>query len=388
MNYEYSSEQKTSFQAFAKLCNEQIAPKAKDMDKGEYKHVVDLLRENLKRLADFGYLGLRYPEKWGGTNRPYAEAVIYMEELCHACPSTFLSAGASSGLCGIPILTFGTEEQKGKYLPSLISAKIIGSLGLTEPACGTDLSSIKTKARKKDGKWILNGTKSFITNAPICDIAVVLSKIYEGEAEQGTGLFIVERGMTGFSTSAPMEKMGYHGSPTGELIFEDCALPLSALLGEEGQGFAQAMRTLEFGRIGMASGAVGIARACFDEAVKYSKEREAFGHKICKFQEVSFKIADMKMLIDTGQLLARYAAWLMDINDPEGDVLSRCAKVFATEAATKISSWALQIHGGYGYLSEFPIERLYREAKLGEIGEGTNEIQRVLIARDCLERWG
>jgi alkylation response protein AidB-like acyl-CoA dehydrogenase len=387
MNYEYSAEMNASLEAFAKLCREQIAPHAQELDHAPFDRAVTLFRENLKRLAEFGYLGLQYPEAYGGSARTSVEAVAFHEELTRACASTFLSAGASVGLCGSSLLHFASEAQKNKYAPALVRAEIIGCLGLTEPDCGTDLFSIRARAERRGDGWLLNGAKMFITNAPICDIAIVLAKIVENGQEQGTALFLVERGAKGFSTGKPLEKMGYRGSPTGELIFEDCLLPADALIGEPGRGYAHVMRVLAGGRVGMAASAVGLARACFDEAVKYANQRKAFGHKIIRFQEVSFKLADMKMLIDTGALLARRAAWLLDINDPEADPVGRCAKVFATEAATKISSWAVQIHGGYGYLTEFPVERLYREAKLGEIGEGTNEIQRVMIAQDCLARW-
>ena len=387
MNFDYSPEQIEGLEAFSKLCAERIAPFAKEMDQAPFPVTVARLRENLARLAEFGYLGLTHPTQDGGGGRTHVESVAYMEILCRACPSTFLSAGASVGLFGTPIRVFGTEAQKKKFVPALISGKLIGSLGLTEPDCGTDLLSIKTRARKEGGRWILNGSKTFITNAPICDAALVLAKIFSDGQEQGTGLFLVERGAPGFSTSGPLEKMGYHGSPTGELIFDDCSIPEDAIVGEPGKGMAAAMRALDFGRVGMSAGAVGIAQACIELSIKYANERKAFGQKIFKFQEVGFKIADMRMLIDAGQNLTAYAAWLLDLHDPQADAVGRCAKVFTTEAATKISSWAVQIHGGYGYMSDYAVERLYREAKLGEIGEGTNEIHRVLIAKDCLERW-
>jgi alkylation response protein AidB-like acyl-CoA dehydrogenase len=387
MNFEYSPKVKSSLQAFVRLCKEQIAPRAAELDQKPHDEAVALLRQNLKRLADFGYLGLQFPEAFGGSARPHVETVPFHEELTRACPATFLSAGASVGLCGGGVLLFGSETQKAKYLPALARGEMIGCLGLTEPDCGTDLFAIRTRAERRADGWALNGTKMFITNAPICDIAVVLAKIVENGQEQGTGLFVVERGAKGFSTGAPLSKMGYRGSPTGELIFEDCALPADALLGPAGRGYAQALKILAGGRVGIAASAVGLCQACMDQAVKYANERKAFGHKIIRFQEVSFKIADMKMMIDTAGLLVRRAAWLLDNNDRDADAVGRCAKVMATEAATKISSWAVQIHGGYGYLTEFPVERLYRDAKLGEIGEGTNEIQRVMIAQDCLERW-
>ena len=394
MNFEYTDEQNAGFQAFARLCKDKIAPRAAELDRCAYDRAVAILRENFAVLAGFGYLGLGFPKELGGAGLPMCEAVVYMEELGRACASTFLSTGASMGLCGGPLLRLGTAAQKAKYLPRLMAGTSIGSLGLTEPGCGTDLLSIKTRARRDPGSgggrgdgWVINGAKALITNAPICDVAVVLARL-EGGADEGMAMFVVERGTAGFSTGAPLSKMGYHGSPTGELVFDDCRLGADAVVGEAGQGFYQAMAVLEHGRAGISAGAVGLAQACCDEAVKYAREREAFGKAIYKFQEVSYKAADMKMLIDTGRLLTRQAAWLADTGAANAGIMASCAKVFTTEAAVKAASWAVQIHGGYGYLADYPVERLYRDAKLGEIGEGTNEIQRVLIARDCLARWG
>jgi alkylation response protein AidB-like acyl-CoA dehydrogenase len=387
MNFEYTADQQIGFKAFAKLCRDKIAPHAKEMDQGDAATVEARLRANLKLLGDFGYLGLQYPAEYGGQARPFVEAVVYHDELTRACPSTLLSAGASIGLGGGSIRKYASAEQKAHWLPELAAGRVIGALGLTEPDCGSDLPAIRTRAAETADGWIINGTKTLITNAPICDFAVVLAKLGKEGAEQGTGLFLVPRGTAGFTTSAPLAKMGYRGSPTGELILEDCRAPREALLGEKGHGLGQALKVLHGGRVGIASSAMGLAQACFDEAVKYANQRKTFGRKIIKYQEVSHKIADMKMLLDAGRLLVARAAWLMDIGDPEAEVVGQCAKVMASEAATKIAGWALQIHGGYGYLAEFPIERLYREAKLGEIGEGTNEIHRLAIARDCITRW-
>jgi len=292
------------------------------------------------------------------------------------------------GLCGIPIAIFGTEEQKKKYIPGLITTDLVGCFGLTEPEAGSDAISIKTTATKKGKNWVLNGTKTFITNGSICDVAVVMAKTDPtGGKGRNVSSFIVEKGTKGFSAGKPMDKMGYRGSPTAELIFEECEVPGENLLGTENEGFIQAMKTLEYGRIGMAMVCLGVSMACMEESIKYAKERVQFGRPISKFQMVSFKIADMKLLTDVSRLLIYKAAWLKEIGDPGAATAASIAKLVTSETSTQISSMAVQIHGGYGYIKEYRVERLYRDAKLGEIGEGTSEIQRVLIARDVLAKY-
>ncbi|NLH48702.1 MAG: acyl-CoA dehydrogenase [Myxococcales bacterium] len=387
MNFDYTPAMNADLKAFAKFCREQIAPHAMELDQMPAERAQALLRENLQKLAAGGFLGRQYPTAFGGQGQPSVETVALQEELAQACPATFLSASVSVDICGAALLAYGSGAQKDRYLTALAQAQKIGCFALTEPEGGTDLHAVQTRAEPTADGWVINGTKSFITNAPIADFAILLAKIVRDGKEDGTGLFVVDRDTPGFSRGEPLKKMGYRGSPTGELRFADCRVPADALLGEAGKGHDQAMKVLVGSRIGFAAGAIGLARTCFDEATKYAHRRKAFGHKIISFQEVGFKLADMKMLIDTATLLVRRAAWLLDNRDPEADPVGRCAKVFATEAATKISSWAVQVHGGNGYLSEFPVERLYRDARLGEIGEGTNEIQRVMIAKDCLSRW-
>jgi alkylation response protein AidB-like acyl-CoA dehydrogenase len=283
---------------------------------------------------------------------------------------------------------FGTEGQKQKYLPGIIKGDIIGCFGLTEPEAGSDAASISTTAVKKGDSWVLNGTKTFITNAPIADVALIFA--YNDKSKgPGSGVtsFIVDTKTPGFSIGKPFDKMGFRGSPTSEIFLDDCEVPESAVLGEVGKGFIQAMKTLEYGRIGMALASLGIATACLEISNKYSKERKAFGKPINRYQEISFKLADMMIMSDVSRLMIYKAAWAKQVNDPEATILASCAKVFATESATQISSLAVQVHGGYGYIKEYPVERLYRDAKLGEIGEGTSEIQRVLIAQSLLTKY-
>jgi butyryl-CoA dehydrogenase len=283
---------------------------------------------------------------------------------------------------------FGNEDQKQKYLPGIIKGDIVGCFGLTEPEAGSDAAAIRTSAVKKGGEWVLNGTKTFITNGPIADVALIMA-YNDKEAGPGGGVtaFLVDRNAPGFSVGKAFDKLGFRGSPTSELVLEDCVVPESAVLGNVGHGFIQAMQTLEFGRIGMATVALGIAVACMDEANRYSKERKAFGKPINRYQEISFKLADMMIMTDISRLLIYRAAWAKEAKDPESAVIASCAKLFASESATQIASMAVQVYGGYGYIKDFAVERLYRDAKLGEIGEGTSEIQRVLIAKSILARF-
>ncbi|MFW5862532.1 MAG: acyl-CoA dehydrogenase family protein, partial [Spirochaetota bacterium] len=300
----------------------------------------------------------------------------------------FLSAGASCGLFGVPLRMFGSDAQKAQYLPGIIKGELIGSFGLTEPEAGSDAASIRTTAVKKGDSWILNGTKTFITNGPIADVCLVMAyNDKEAGPAAGVTAFLVDKDSPGFSVGKNFDKLGFKGSPTSEIVLEDCEVSEDAVLGETGRGFIQAMQTLEFGRIGMATVSLGIAVACMQEAAKYASERKAFGRLINRYQEISFKLADMMIMTDISRLLIYRACWAKETGNHESAVLASCAKLFASESATQISSWALQVHGGYGYIKEFPIERLYRDAKLGEIGEGTSEIQRVLIAKDVLSKY-
>jgi butyryl-CoA dehydrogenase len=285
MNYDMTPEQISIKENFAKFCAKEIEPRAQVLDKATHEEVDKLIKENIKMLADIGYLGMSHEEAYGGTNLDLISQAIAGEEVAKACASTFLSCGASSGLFGVPVRLFGTDAQKKKYLPGIIKGEIFGCFGLTEPEAGSDAASIKTNAVKKGDTWVLNGTKTFITNATIADVALVFA-YNDREKGPGAGVtcFLVDRGTKGFSVSKPFDKMGFRGSPTAELIFEDCEVPESAVLGQVGRGFIQAMQTLEYGRIGMATVCLGIAAKCLDVANKYSKERKAFGKPTNRFQ--------------------------------------------------------------------------------------------------------
>ncbi|MCE5266077.1 MAG: acyl-CoA dehydrogenase family protein [Deltaproteobacteria bacterium] len=388
MDYDLTPEQLSIKENFTKFCTKEIEPRAQMLDQASHEEVAVLIRENIKMLAGIGYLGIGHEEAYGGMNLDLISQAVAGEAVAAACASTFLSCGASCGLFGVPLKMFGTDAQKEKYLPGIIRGELIGCFGLTEPEAGSDAASIKTTAVKKRDRWVLNGTKTFITNATIADVALIFA-YNDREKGPGAGVtcFLVERGTPGFSAGKPFDKMGFRGSPTAELIFDDCELPESAVLGVVGNGFIQAMQTLEYGRIGMATVCLGIAAKCLEHANRYSKERKAFGKPINRFQEISFKLADMAILSDVARLLIYKAAWAKETKNPESAVLASVAKLWASEAATQISSMAVQVFGGYGYMKDFPVERLYRDAKLGEIGEGTSEIQRVLIAKDLIRRY-
>lgn len=387
MNYSLNDVQKSIKDNLSTFCNKELAPRAPLLDTSSHEEVQVLIKENIKKLATIGYLGMPHEEKYGGTNLDLLSQAIAGEEVARTCASTFLSAGASNGLFGMPLKMFGTDQQKDKYLPGIIKGELIGSFGLTEPEAGTDAAAIKTTAVKKGNEWIINGSKTFITNAPITDVCLVMA-YNDKAAGPGSGVtaFLVERDTPGFVVGKPFDKLGFRGSPTAEIFLEDCKVPQSAVLGQVGAGFIQAMQTLEYGRIGMATVSLGIAVACMDASNAYSKERKAFGKPINRYQEISFKLADMMIMTDIARMLIQKAAWAKEVKDPESAIFASCAKLFASESATKIASMAIQVYGGYGYIKEFPVERLYRDAKLGEIGEGTSEIQRVLIAKSILNK--
>jgi len=388
MDFELTDEQESIKENFDKFSKNEIAPNAETLDQASKEDVIQLIKGNIQKLADIGFLGLLHEEEFGGSDIDLISFVVAGEPISKACASTYLSAGASSVLFGIPLKLFGSKEQKEKYMKGIIDSSIIGCFGLTEPESGSDAAGIRTTAVKNGDKWILNGSKTLITNAPFADLALIMA-YNDRDSGPGSGVtaFIVPSDTPGFSTGKPFDKMGYRGSPTGEIFLEDCELSDDAVLGKVGMGFKQAMQTLEYGRIGMATVSLGIGMACMEEANRYAGERKAFGKYINRFQNISFKLADMMILTDLSRLLIYKAAWAKDNNYSEASVLASCAKLFSSEAATQISNWALQIYGGYGYIKGYDVERLYRDAKLGDIGEGTSEIQRSLIARSILENY-
>ena len=365
--------------AFDMFCRERIAPRAKAVDDSGV-----IPQQTWADLKEMGYFRMHYPESAGGLDINWVVRSMMQESLAKACAATFLSTGASIGLCGAPLFYFGTDQQKERWFKPLLNAEKIGCFGLTEPDAGTDAAAIRMSAKKTATGWVLNGEKALITNAPVADVAVVMAVTDREAGVGGVTMFVVDLNSVGVTRSAPYEKMGLRGSATGSLTFADVAVGDDAVVGELGQGFIQAMQTLELGRIGMCHFAIGIADAAYDAARAYAGSRKAFGKPIARLQAVHFKIADMKVELDGARLMARKVAWMRD-QGQDVSVLASVAKTYATEMAVRVTDAAVQIHGGWGYTHDFVVERLYRDARLGPIGEGTSEIQRELIARSLLD---
>lgn len=353
----------------------EIAPKAHETDQ-EAKFQI----ETFKKLGKLGYLGLPIGEEYGGAGADYRSYVIAVEEIGRACGSTGLSYAAHVSLGTNPIYKFGTEEQKKKFLPKLCSGEYIGCWALTEPGTGSDASSQKTTAKLVGDHWVLNGTKQFITNATDADVAVIMAMTDVSLGRKGISSFIVEKGTPGYSVSKVEKKLGMRGSPTASLTFEDCKIPAGNIIGAEGEGYKQALMTLEGGRLSIGALALGIAQAALDAALVYAKQREAFGQPIGKFQMIQSYLADMSTYVSAARLMLYHAAWMKD-HGKRVTLEGSQAKLYASEIASKVCNLCVQIHGGYGYIVDFPAERFLRDAKLCEIGEGTSEIQRLLIAR-------
>ncbi len=339
--------------------------------------------EIVKKLGPLGFLGVLVPEDYGGAGLDYVSYALIVEELNRGDASVGITMWAHNSLCTNHIALFGSPAQKQTYLPRLASGAVLGAWGLTEPGSGSDAAALRTRAVERDGAWVLNGTKAFITNASVGEIAVVLARTDAEKKSRGISAFILERGMPGFSAGTPYRKLGLHASDTAELVLEDARVPAANLLGARGAGFAQAMTVLEGGRIAMAAMAVGIAQAAVDQAVRYMKQRSAFGKTLAEFNGLQGMLADLVTEVEVARLLTLRAAWLKDQGRPAMHAAAM-AKLFASETAMKAATQAVQIHGGAGYIAEFPVERIFRDAKLTEIGEGTSEIQRLVIAREIL----
>ncbi len=340
--------------------------------------------EIVGKLGPLGFLGVLVPEEYGGAGLDYVSYALIVEELNRGDASVGITMWAHNSLCANHILSFASPTQKTKYLPPLARGEVLGAWGLTEPGSGSDAAALRTRAELRDGVWVLNGSKAFITNASVGRTAVVMARTDPEKKSKGISAFILEKGLPGFSAGRPYRKLGLHASDTAELIFEDARVPAENLLGERGQGFVQAMQVLEGGRIAMAAMAVGIAQAALDQAAKYMKQRTAFGRTLAEFNGLQGMVAEMATDVEVARLLTLRAAYLKDQGRPAMHAAAM-AKLFASEAAMKAASRAVQIHGGAGYITEFPVERIFRDAKLTEIGEGTSEIQRLVIARDILQ---
>ncbi len=335
------------------------------------------------RMGELGILGMLVPEKWGGAGLGYAEYVTAIIELSKVDPSIGLSMAAHNSLCTNHILTFGNDRQKEHYLPLLASGTWIGAWGLTEPGTGSDAGNMRTIAVQQGKQWILNGSKTFITHGKSGHVAVIIARTGEASDKHGATAFIVEQGTPGFSAGKKLDKLGMRASETTELIFQDCVIPDTQRLGAVGAGFIQALTILDGGRISIASLGVGTALGAYEAALEYSKERQQFGQPISRFQGISFKLADMHTAIQASRMLTYHAAALKDRGE-NVTLASAVAKYHSSETAVSVSGEAVQILGGYGFTKDYPVEKFYRDSKLCTIGEGTSEIQKLVIAREIL----
>ncbi|MBK8726944.1 MAG: acyl-CoA dehydrogenase family protein [Holophagaceae bacterium] len=342
--------------------------------------------EVMKQLGEMGMMGIIFPEEYGGAGMGYLEYAVVVEELSRVDGSVGISIAAHNSLCANHIFAMGSEAQKQKYLVPLASGKVIGAWGLTEPGAGSDAGAQLTTAKKEGGHYILNGTKNFITHATVGDIAVVMARTSPGKGTEGISAFILEKGMNGFRAGKRENKLGLRASDTSELIMEDVKVPVENLLGDEGVGFRQAMKTLDGGRISIGALGLGMAQGAFEEAAKYAKQRRTFGKPIAEHQAIAFKLADMQVQVEAARLLIYKAANLKDQGKPYGKAASM-AKLYSSEIACRVADEAVQILGGYGYIKDYPVEKYYRDVKLCTIGEGTSEIQRTVISRYLLQEF-
>ncbi len=372
---EFNEDQKVIRDTIRDFAEEQIRPVVMDYDESQ-----EFPMEIMQKLGELGFMGILIPEKYGGAELGYTEYALIVEEIAKVDPSMSLSVAAHNGLCANHINLFGNEEQKQKYLPDLASGKKIGAWALTEPGSGTDSAAMSTTADLEGDYYVLNGTKNFITHGGVGETAVVMLMTDKSKKRKGISTFIVEKGTEGFSVGKKENKLGMRASETTQLIFENCQVPKENLLGNEGEGFYQAMNVLEGGRISIAALSVGLAQACLDASLKYSKERKQFNKPIADFQAIQFKLTDMATEIEAARLLTFQAAYLKDKGE-SGILKAAMAKLFASEIATKAANEAVQIFGGYGFVKDYPVEKLYRDVKLLTIGEGTSEVQRIVIAK-------
>ncbi len=379
MNFELTNDQKMLQSEVRKFAENELAPLAPEIDvSGEFP------KESIKKLAELGLLGIFIPEKYGGSEFDFVSLAIAIEEISRACASTGVIVAVNNSLTGYPILQFGTEEQKQKYLPLLCSGKKIGAMGITEPNAGSDVAAMETTAKLEGDHYILNGTKRFITNGGEAGIFIVFAYTDKELKHKGMSAFIVDRESPGFSLGNHEDLMGIRATANCELIFEDCKVPKENLLGEEGQGFYICMNTLDVSRIDIGAQAVGVSQAALDEAVKYSKERVAFGKPICKFEMIQNMLAEMATQIHAARMLVYYSAWCKDAGIKRFSKEAAMAKYYAANIAVDVTRKAIQIFGGYGYSKDYTVERLYRDAKILELYEGTSEIQKVVIASELL----
>lgn len=376
MDFDLTEEHRIFQKAIRDFSEKEIAPMVEEAEATECFPV-----QLFPRLGELGYLGVRFPAEYGGADADKVAECIYIEELCRVCAGIAGSLLAHTTLGCTPIYLFGSEQQKEKYLLPALRGEKIASFGLTEPNAGSDAASLKTRAVRDGDFYILNGTKMFITNGSICDFVIVAAYTDPSRRGAGISLFIVEKGTPGFKVWRKLEKVGNRSSDTAELVFEDCRVPKENLLGEREGGFNQVVETLVGGRITYGARCVGVAQAAYDASFKYAQERVQFGQPISKLQAIKFKLVRMAMEIDAARIITYRAAWLFDSGRPYKKEASM-VKLFATEMVQRVTSEAMQIHGGYGYIMEYPVQRYFRDARLFSVTEGTSEVQQLIIGKE------
>jgi hypothetical protein len=379
VDFEYTPEQIQLRRSVREFAEAEILPHVMEWDEAQIFPL-----DTIRKLGELGYMGSIFPEELGGAGLGYVEYSIIIEELSRVDGSVGIIVAAHTSLCSNHIFKMGADEQRRRYLPKLATGEWIGCWSLTEPEAGSDAAGTRTKAVLEGGRWTLNGAKTFTTNAHYADVCVAMAVTDRGSAQHGISAFIIEKGTAGFRAGKKENKLGLRASATGEVIFNDCRLAESQLLGKRGEGFVDSLKVLDGGRISIAALSIGMAQGAYDAALKHAKVRKQFGRPISEFQAIQFKLADMAMELDAARLLNYRAAAKLD----RGERVTResaMAKLFASEAAVRIANEAVQIHGGYGFIKDYPVEKFYRDVKLCTIGEGTSEIQRLVIARQLLK---
>ena len=378
MGFELTEEQLQVKRSVREFAEAEIKPHVMEWDEAQR-----LPREIFTKMAELGLMGVLFPEEYGGAGMGYVEYATVIEEIARVDGSVGLSLAAHNSLCTNHIYQYGSEAQRKKYVAPLARGEKIGAWGLTEPGSGSDASGMKTIASRRDGGWVINGSKNFITHGISADVCVLIAITNREMRSRGISAFVIERGTKGFVAGKKENKLGMRASETASMIFEDCWVPEENLIGEAGRGFVNAMQVLDGGRISIAALALGIAQGAYESALKYSQERIQFGQPIFDFQGIQFKLADMAMQIDAARLLTLRAAWMKD-NKRQTTKESAMAKLYASEVAVRVAEEAIQIHGGYGYTKDYPPEKYWRDSKLCTIGEGTSEVQRLVIARQLV----
>jgi alkylation response protein AidB-like acyl-CoA dehydrogenase len=379
VDFQFTDEQNHLRRSIREFAEGEILPHVMEWD--EVSHFPS---EIMPKLAEMGLLGILFPEQYGGAGLGYIEYVLAIEELSRVDGSVGIIVAAHNSLCSNHIFKFGSEAQKQKYLLPLAQGKKIGAWSLTEPEAGSDAGGTRTTAKRNGDHWIINGAKTFTTNGHYADVCVAMAVTDKSKASHGISAFIIEKGTPGFKPGKKENKLGLRASDTSEVIFSDCRVPQENLLGDEGEGFTGSLKILDGGRISIAALALGMAQGALEAAIQYAKQRKQFGQPISEFQAIQFKLADMATEVEAARLLVYQAAWLADKNDRRFTRESSMAKLFASEVAVRVANECVQIHGGYGFIKDYPAEKFYRDVKLCTIGEGTSEIQKLVIARQLL----